>query len=90
MIQKYDSRSTLFYLDPPYFGTNNNGYKHENIDFEDLVKLLHGIKGKFILSINDDPYIRKLLKGFKTKRVKVIYNVDENDTERYELIVRNF
>ena len=52
VINKYDSKSTFFYLDPPYMG--KEGY-YLNHDFnkeshKELSIVLNNIKGKFILS----------------------------------------
>lgn len=64
VIKKYDSKDTLFYLDPPYFGKEKYYQKaHVNFTHEDHTRLantLHNIKGKFILSYYDHPQIKKL------------------------------
>lgn len=52
IIQKYDSESTFFYLDPPYMGRENY-YINHNFTKEshiELSEILNNIKGKFILS----------------------------------------
>jgi DNA adenine methylase len=54
IIPRYDTPETFFYLDPPYYpltyskGTMKNPLSVE--DYEDLFKLLLGIKGKVLLS----------------------------------------
>jgi site-specific DNA-adenine methylase len=55
VIQQEDSESTLFYLDPPYLQTTRSEghtYAHEMTvdDHRELLRLLSGIRGKFILS----------------------------------------
>ena len=52
VIQKYDSESTYFYLDPPYWKTENYYSNHDfdRGDHERLAKTLHQVKGKFSLS----------------------------------------
>ncbi len=42
-------------------------------DFAELAKLLKGIKGKFIMSINDVTEIRTIFKGFYIKEVNTRY-----------------
>ena len=64
LIKKYDSPTTFFYLDPPYYKTNTSAYQTGGIDHDELASILKGIKGKFLLSNNDDPYIKNLYKGF--------------------------
>jgi len=44
-------------------------------DFARLAEQLAGIKGRFILSINDRPEIRKLFSGFKIEAVATTYSV---------------
>jgi len=57
---------TFFYLDPPYYGCEN--YYGDGIfskeNFGKLRNILDGLKGKFILSINDHPQTREIFKGF--------------------------
>lgn len=52
VIQKYDSESTYFYLDPPYWKTENYYSNHDfdRGDHERLANTLHQVKGKFSLS----------------------------------------
>jgi DNA adenine methylase len=50
-IRKYDTPNTLFFVDPPYFGTEYyyaGGFKPE--DHERLLRTLKQIKGKFVLT----------------------------------------
>ena len=52
VIKKLDDKNTFFYLDPPYPGTNQSFYefKYGEKEFNTLIELLKGIKGKFLLS----------------------------------------
>lgn len=51
VITERDSENTFFYLDPPYPGSYQGHYKGYSLDdLEELLELLSGIKGKFILS----------------------------------------
>ena len=74
-ITRYDRPDTLFYLDPPYWNCENDYGKgiFSKADFDELAKLLKGIKGKFILSINDVPEIRQIFTGFHIKEVQTTY-----------------
>ena len=60
-IPRYDSEGTLFYLDPPYWGCEDDYGKamFERADFQRMTQLLAGIKGRFILSLNDLPEVRE-------------------------------
>ena len=52
VISQWDGPNTFFYLDPPYPDTYQRGYKGEYTlkDFNKLLSLLKGIKGRFLLS----------------------------------------
>ena len=55
LINKYDEPNTYFYLDPPYWKTENYYSNHDfdRDDHERLAKVLNNIKGKFSLSYYD-------------------------------------
>ena len=97
-IQRYDRPHTVFYLDPPYYGLCQDyvaKFAHE--DFIQLRKLLDGVKGRFILSLNDCPEVRQIFDGFKIKRTAITYtlaNAHADQTgsrakERGELLIHN-
>jgi DNA adenine methylase len=51
IIRRRDAGDAFFYIDPPYVGADQghyDGYTQE--DFDNLLKLLEGISGKFLLS----------------------------------------
>jgi len=55
VITKYDSPTTYFYVDPPYYRTENYYSNHDfdRNDHERLANTLKNIKGKFSLSYYD-------------------------------------
>jgi DNA adenine methylase len=76
-ITRYDRPATLFYLDPPYWGCEDDygvGVFGPN-DFEALAELLAGIRGAFILSINDTPEIREIFGRFELEAVQTTYAI---------------
>lgn len=75
-INRYDKEGTLFYLDPPYWGTEDYyGKALFNRDqYEVMADRLKTIKGRFILSINDVPEIRSVFAGFQTDKVGLTYS----------------
>lgn len=87
-IKKYDREHTLFYLDPPYFGFEDDYGKDifSPEDFDALATQLADIKGKFILSLNDVPEMRELFKDFYIKEVETTYN---NHKKYKELLISN-
>lgn len=92
VIKKYDGTNTLFYLDLPY-EKSDKLYKHSEVNYAELNELLSGIKGKFILSINDSANVRQIFNKFKMKRIIVKtqgkIGIGATGTRR-ELIIQNF
>lgn len=96
IIKLHDKKDTLFYLDPPYFGTEKY---YSEVDFlpEDHIRLrdsLREIKSKFILSYNDCSEIRELYKEYNIVEVKRNNNLNgryKNKPQEYnELIIKNY
>lgn len=93
LIQVYDRPETLFYLDPPYLGFPE--YRHNMVerDFEELNELLTGLRGKFLMSLNDHPRLREIFGGFKIETVLTRYSCARRTEGRRpinELLIRNF
>ncbi|RKR03576.1 DNA adenine methylase [Maricaulis maris] len=77
LIERYDRADTLFYLDPPYWG-NEEDYgagMFGRDEFAELADRLASIKGRFILSINDRPEIRTLFASFNIETATVNYSI---------------
>ena len=89
LIKVYDRPKALFYCDPPYHKTENyyDAVFTED-DHERLKSVLGGIKGRFILSYNDDEYIRELYKKYKIIPVERQNNLSQGTYK--ELIIKNF
>lgn len=88
-IRRYDRPGALFYLDPPYWGCENDYGKNvfSPADFEVLRSVLEGIKGRFIMSINDVPEIRRTFAQFTFDAVDVNYQISGSVTPAKELII---
>jgi len=81
VIKARDSKTTFFYLDPPYIETNQGHYKgYAKEDFEKLLKLLSKIKGKFLLSSYPTEILTQYTKRNKwnTKKVDISLSVATN------------
>ncbi len=91
ILEKYDRPTTLFYLDPPYWGRQFYKYNLSTKDFQQMEKQLRGLKGKFILSLNDLPEVRKLFSRFHIQAIKIPYSSQRQAGKRYgELIITNY
>jgi len=76
-IERYDRAGTLFYLDPPYFGCEGD-YGADLFDrgqFEQMAEALRGVKGRFLLSLNDHPEVRRIFAGFDFEAKDVTYMI---------------
>ncbi|WP_454849729.1 DNA adenine methylase [Rhizobium binxianense] len=90
-IDRYDSPGTLFYLDPPYFGNEGDYGKalFGRDDFARMADRLAGLKGSFILSMNDMPEVRRLFSRFSLESVTLTYTLSAGKGLRAsELIIR--
>jgi DNA adenine methylase len=91
VLKRYDRPETFFYCDPPYYDIPAYRFNLSEADFEILRDRLKGIKGKFLLSINDVPQVRRLFSAFHIARVKTAYSVNKNRQKRVsELLIRNY
>jgi DNA adenine methylase len=89
MIERYDTPDTLFYIDPPYWGCEDDYGKNvfSEGDFTRLRDLLKATQGRFLMSINDTPEIRDIFAGFTIEEVELNYRVSGRVTPARELII---
>lgn len=72
IIRSRDGIGTLFYLDPPYVGSDQGHYDgYSQSDFDELLEQLSKIEGKFLLS------------SFRNKQLSVV--AEENGWHQIEL-----
>lgn len=91
VIRRYDRTSTLFYLDPPYYGIKLYRHNLERVDFERMADLLAEINGTFLLSLNDHPDVRAIFRTFKIAPITLAYSAQPKSGKRYnEVIISNF
>lgn len=76
-LRRYDRHGMLFYLDPPYWGSEADygAGLFRRADFRDLAAALRALKGRFLLSINDRPEVRDIFDGFAMESVATTYTV---------------
>lgn len=89
-IDRYDRPGTLFYLDPPYFGSEDDYGRalFGRDQFAAMAERLKRLQGRFILSINDMPEIRALFSRFGLQSEELTYSVGGGKgTSAKELIV---
>lgn len=96
IFMKYDSPATFFYVDPPYPGREcryKGGFSDQ--DHIDLARILSKIKGKAMVSYDDNPLISHLYAGWR--RVELNYfafskavNDGEDKPVRTEVVLMNY
>ena len=91
-IERYDRPHTLFYCDPPYWGTEGYGVDFPIVNYIRMAALARSIKGKMIISVNDIPEMRQAFNGLNIQSVDISYNlkVTGKATPRKELVICNF
>ena len=91
VLARYDRATTLFYLDPPYWGRKLYRFNFTEEDFMQLRDRLSRIQGKFVLSLNDVPEVRQLFRAFTVRSLKTTYTAQRKAGSRYrELLITNF
>jgi DNA adenine methylase len=76
-IERYDRPGMLFYLDPPYWG-NEDDYGKEVFSreqFEEMADVLAGLQGGFILSLNAVEGVLQTFSKFQIEEVDSTYSV---------------
>jgi DNA adenine methylase len=96
IIQSRDRENAFFYIDPPYVGYDQghyDGYTQE--DFEALLTLLSGIKGKFLLSSFRNKGLETFVKqeGWNMIEIRMsssMTNVHKTKRDKIEVLTANY
>jgi len=64
VIARYDQPRTIFFCDPPYLDTCGYEEAFGLNDHERLADTLRSIEGRFLMTVNDHPVIRKMYEGY--------------------------
>ena len=89
LIKQYDRPDALFYCDPPYHTTEDNySERFSEADHYRLNGVLTALKGRFILSYNDDDFVRELYKDFNIQAISRSNNLSSGQFK--EVIIKNY
>lgn len=91
-IARYDRPGTLFFVDPPYWGSEH--YYGRGLfgrpDFEALAMALRAVEGRFIMTVNDVPELREMFSWAKVETAELTYTVGSNKAKAArEIIIRH-
>lgn len=92
-VARYDRPHTLFYCDPPYFGTEGYGVDFGLEQYALLADRARSIEGRMVISVNDIPEMREVFGGLPMDRVETRYFVGKAGDARRpvgELIIRSW
>lgn len=95
VMRRYDSPMTLFYLDPPYWGCEDDyGRALFSRDrFAEMAAVLSAIDGKAIVSLNDVPEVRETFARFRMEAVELSYAISQasgGPVKVGEVLIYNF
>ena len=93
VIKKYDSPNSFFYLDPPYsMSEDYKYYNNQYININELYDILKNIKGKFLISYDDNKEIKELFKDFKIIKVSTSYAQTQyiEIRKKTEILIKNY
>lgn len=90
-LARWDRPRTLFYLDPPYWGPGHYYGRElfQREEFAALAEALRGLQGRFVMTVNDVPELRRLFRWARVKGVPVSYSLPGNEAAKAarELII---
>jgi len=90
IIEKYDRPHTLFYLDPPYWGTEGYGVEFGFDNYLKMAALAKSIQGSMLISVNDIESMRNTFSALHFEQLALNYTVGGGDgVEARELLIWN-
>lgn len=87
-IDRWDRPYALFFLDPPYYGVEDYyAAPFDRSEFEALSTRLKAIEGRFILTLNDHPEVRRIFDWASIEAVSFNYSCSGKSTTGKEVII---
>lgn len=93
-MRRYDTASTFFFCDPPYWKTEGYGTAFGMEQYMSLADFMRQAKGRALLTVNDHPDMRTAFEGFRVKRLSTRYSIgraaESKAKQRFEIAVMNW
>ncbi len=88
-LRHYDRPNSFFYLDPPYWGSENDYGKEifRQEEFTEMAAILSKLQADWLLSLNDTPEVRNVFSEFVMQQVVLKYSVGRSATSAKELLI---
>ena len=95
VIERYDRADAMFYMDPPYWGCEDDYGKEifSRDDFAKMADAMKSMKGKAIVSLNDTPGVRETFDGLRMETFDLKYMIGQASAgpkEVREVLIYNF
>lgn len=91
VVEQYDAPTTFFYFDPPYHGTSR-GYHYSEDQLARLAETLPKLRGRWLLSYDDHPEVRRAFRGSHMLEVNSRYTIKAGSTtgRGKQLLITNY
>ena len=91
ILDKYDRDMAFHFLDPPYWQRTLYQFNFSPDDFRALAQRLQKLKGKFLMTLDDHPEVRKIFGMFNMAPFQMSYSSQRKAGRRYhELFISNY
>lgn len=94
LIRRYDAAETFFFFDPPYTECSKTTYEPWTAEtMAEFRAALDALQGKWLVTVNDSPSIRKIFKGLRLQPVARANGIERRPGKvknaiYHELIIR--
>lgn len=91
VIERWDSKNTFFYIDPPYFNADMGHYGgYTETDFKNLLDTLKNVQGKFLLSSYDSELLRSYNFNRIAKKMFLAASNNNSKKKKVEILSYNY
>jgi len=79
LVARYDRPQTLFYLDPPYWNSEDDygAGMFDRSQFMKIADVVRSLQGRAIISLNDVPGVRECFAGMRWETAELPYTIGQ-------------